>query len=293
MKRLWIAALALSAAMVGQAQALPILAKNDPIVAIWSTAAGANSTDSTPGALKAGQYPPSEAAKYAIDGSVGTKYLNFGNGGGEPVFSFVKGVGTGFYVTPVFGNSVATGFRFITGNDVPERDPTNITVEGSNATGDDLKLGVNWSLIYSGSSGLTADPGRHGSGKEVDFGNAARFTSYRVLVTSQRGLANSVQYSEFQLYGAAVLAGDVNGDGKVDLTDFGILKDNFGTGTSAAQGDLNGDAKVDLSDFGILKDNFGKGGAAAVPEPSGLMLCALGLLGLGLARRVSNRKPVE
>ena len=55
--------------------------------------------------------------------------------------------------------------------------------------------------------------------------------------------------------------GDANADGKVDLTDFGILKANFGSGTTAAQGDFNGDAKVDLTDFGILKDNFGKSGA--------------------------------
>ncbi len=74
------------------------------------------------------------------------------------------------------------------------------------------------------------------------------------------------------------LPGDVNADGKVDLTDFGVLKDNFGSGTTLAQGDLNGDAKVDLTDFGILKDNFGKSAAAAVPEPSTALLLALGAL---------------
>ncbi|MFO0900698.1 MAG: sugar-binding protein [Pirellulales bacterium] len=83
-----------------------------------------------------------------------------------------------------------------------------------------------------------------------------------------------------------VLPGDANADGKVDLTDFGILKANFGAGTTAAQGDFNGDAKVDLTDFGILKDNFGKSGAAAVPEPSTWLLMALGALALlGLRRR--------
>lgn len=76
------------------------------------------------------------------------------------------------------------------------------------------------------------------------------------------------------------LAGDANGDGSVDLTDFGILKANFGSGTTRAQGDFNGDASVDLTDFGILKANFGKSGTLAVPEPCSWVLAAAGLVGL-------------
>jgi len=73
------------------------------------------------------------------------------------------------------------------------------------------------------------------------------------------------------------LPGDANLDGKVDLSDFGILKQNFGTGTGTgrAQGDFNADGQVDLSDFGILKENFGRAGAAAVPEPTTLSLITL------------------
>jgi hypothetical protein len=71
------------------------------------------------------------------------------------------------------------------------------------------------------------------------------------------------------------LPGDANLDGKVDLSDFGILKQNFGTGTGRPQGDFNADGQVDLSDFGILKENFGRASAAAVPEPTGLALFAL------------------
>ena len=51
-------------------------------------------------------------------------------------------------------------------------------------------------------------------------------------------------------------------------------------------GDTSRDGSVDLTDFGILKDNFGKSGAAAVPEPSTWLLMALGALALlGLRRR--------
>lgn len=60
-----------------------------------------------------------------------------------------------------------------------------------------------------------------------------------------------------------LLPGDVNGDGKVDLTDFGLLKANFGSGDTRGEGDLDGNGQVDLTDFGILKSNFGSTGAVA------------------------------
>lgn len=62
------------------------------------------------------------------------------------------------------------------------------------------------------------------------------------------------------------LEGDVNLDGAVNLTDFGLLKTNFGQPGNRAQGDLNGDAKIDLSDFGILKANFGAAARAAAAD---------------------------
>lgn len=63
------------------------------------------------------------------------------------------------------------------------------------------------------------------------------------------------------------VSGDANGDGRVDLMDFGVLKANFGTGASRAQGDFNGDWRVDLTDFGILKAAMRPQGAAAFSEP--------------------------
>ncbi len=54
---------------------------------------------------------------------------------------------------------------------------------------------------------------------------------------------------------------DFNVDGKVDLQDFGTMKDYFGkvSGALWTQGDANMDGATDLQDFGLLKDNFAKG----------------------------------
>ncbi len=57
----------------------------------------------------------------------------------------------------------------------------------------------------------------------------------------------------------AVLPGDANGDGRVDLLDFALLRANFGrTVTDGfALGDFNDDDVVNLLDFAILRGNFG------------------------------------
>ena len=87
------------------------------------------------------------------------------------------------------------------------------------------------------------------------------------------------------LSGLTFLPGDANGDGTVDLQDFGILKSNFGTtGATWAQGDFNGDGMVDLQDFGVLKGNFGNNwqeSDKSVPEPLTMMGVGLAIAGLG------------
>ena len=78
---------------------------------------------------------------------------------------------------------------------------------------------------------------------------------------------------------AAMLAGDANGDGTVDLLDLDILGTNFGASPAAfAQGDFNEDNVVDLLDLDILGTNFGAMSSAAVPEPTTLLLLMIGLV---------------
>ena len=84
------------------------------------------------------------------------------------------------------------------------------------------------------------------------------------------------------------LPGDANLDQQVDLSDFGLLKLNFGAGDTWAEGDFDSSGAVDLSDFGVLKQNFGQS-AAAVPEPATWLLAGWSAVAL-LARARSARR---
>ena len=91
------------------------------------------------------------------------------------------------------------------------------------------------------------------------------------------------------------VAGDANGDGKVDGSDVTILAGNWQKGVndglvaSWEEGDFNGDGKVDGSDVTILAGNWQYGveaATASVPEPSIvlLLLSSIGMLLLGQRR---------
>ncbi|MBI3092641.1 MAG: hypothetical protein HYZ02_00170 [Candidatus Levybacteria bacterium] len=63
----------------------------------------------------------------------------------------------------------------------------------------------------------------------------------------------------------SAILGDINADGKVDITDYSILTSCFGSnmdkpvcGTNKTKADLNKDGKVDGIDYNILIRNFGE-----------------------------------
>ena len=200
------ASLAIVLAVSSSAHAVQITSAGDPITGISATAIGGDSTAATAG-TGANQYPAGEPPTSAIDQkyqqpytSAGTKYLNFGAGASN-VTSATKGVGTGFYVTPAAGASIANAIQVATANDAAERDPLTVSIEGSNATGAALDLGSNWTLIAAlVNLGIDAETPRYTQGPVVSFANTTAFTSYRVLVQSHRGVANSVQYGEMNLF---------------------------------------------------------------------------------------------
>ena len=96
----------------------------------------------------------------------------------------------------------------------------------------------------------------------------------------------------------AAIAGDVDGDADIDITDFNHLSTHFDPEGSQpdndwTRGDFNDDARVDITDFHLLAVNFGAdeyaitmplGNSllAAVPEPTSWYLLAWGLLVVAL-----------
>ena len=93
--------------------------------------------------------------------------------------------------------------------------------------------------------------------------------------------------------------GDANLDGRVSISDLGILADNYGlaTGANWSQGDFNGDGEVGVADLAALADNYGYGGGGVpagggdqVPEPGCLLALLVGGGALVLVRRGRRRR---
>jgi hypothetical protein len=172
----------------------------DFIYGLYNTSAG-QSTGGYDGRYSV----PSEWPQYAIDSDVTTKYFNFGSYGNYYTPVDDAGNNTGFFVVPSISHStVARALLFATANDNPNRDPITVTLEGSQATDNaTLQMGSSWTLIYSGSTGISpiVDPGRNTYVLQQFFPNKIRYASYRLLITSQRGIDWGVQYSEARILG--------------------------------------------------------------------------------------------
>lgn len=174
---------------------------NDPTLAICDAAAGNTSFNAIPGNGTC-NYPIDHGPEDCVD-FANTTYLNYGNVGyNSSGMTNTAGVGTGVITTPQAGASIVQSIQFQTGNDSANRDPTDITLEGSNATGTNLNLGQYWTLLYTGLTGLTPLSGmRLAWGDLQNFSNTQPFTSYRIIVTSQRGADYCTEYAEVHLYG--------------------------------------------------------------------------------------------
>ncbi|CAF1062948.1 unnamed protein product [Adineta ricciae] len=183
----------------GMASQLPLVSADGTIRGVYNTTVGASSTGSTAG-TGVGQYAASDPPANACDNDTSTKYLNLGSCN-QTDNSSLCGLNTGLYLELQRGSSLVTGIQSCTANDSLESDPLIVSLEGSNLSGTNLTLGISWSLIYNGTSGLGTDPGRSSCGSIQSINNSVQYKSYRFLVFGKRSMSNSVQYSEVRLFG--------------------------------------------------------------------------------------------
>ncbi|CAF4337407.1 unnamed protein product, partial [Adineta steineri] len=168
------------------------------IYAVWNVSAGLNSLRATAG-TSMGQYWYTESPQNVFDGNLTSGICSYGR------CNYIYdaddcGQNTGLYATAQNGAFILSGFRIAAGHLNRNRDPLLITIEGSNLAGSTLTLGSSWTLIYSGTSGLSIDPGRNAFGQtQVIANNNLAFASYRILIIRKHGYDTCVGISEIQL----------------------------------------------------------------------------------------------
>jgi hypothetical protein len=92
------------------------------------------------------------------------------------------------------------------------------------------------------------------------FGSVIGISDAEILdpSTPHNKIAFTTTNATFTLWGP----GDLNGDGVVDVSDFGILERAWGSSPGMSnwdpRADINHDGVVDVSDFGILQMNWGR-----------------------------------
>lgn len=136
--------------------------------------------------------PSSEGVANAIDGTT-AKYLNFDMANDAKT--------AGFIVTPSVGDTWVTGIAIETANDGPERDPADMTLEGSNDAITNYTDG-NWTLIAEVL--VPAITNRYDT-RAYYFTNFASYKSYRWTVL-KTAITNTccMQVAEVQLLGTTV-----------------------------------------------------------------------------------------
>ncbi|CAF1254036.1 unnamed protein product [Adineta ricciae] len=167
----------------------------DTAESLWNTSANGISTVAAAG-TGVGTYVSSEPVANLFDDSLSSRFSSRGN---SSVSDSIAGLNTGFHATVAQCNAVLIGFRFGCANNSIQRDPIDITIEGTNC--DDLSTCTNWTQLYRGPSGLSSRTASPMYGEYQAISNMATFDSYRFLVTNKRGKSSLVSYSEVQLFG--------------------------------------------------------------------------------------------
>lgn len=199
------------------------------------------------------------------------------------------------------GPSVVDGQEISFGNGVS----TLFNIPGAFASPDhtyrSFALGLNFSTTDT-KNGWTVALNSDNLDVLWDYTNSSQFAEF-TYGQDANGFIIGTQYVKVEGLVLSGVAGDANSDGKVDVTDLGILATNWQMTGDYTNGDFNFDGFVDVSDLGILATNWQVGvngpafdqamasvglGGVSIPEPAtlaGMLLTGLALLSRPLARR--------
>ncbi len=145
-----------------------------------------------------------------------------------------------------------------------------------------------WFTDLSGRLRLVAHTGTQ---LEVTPGDFRTISLLSLLAggTSDDGYAAALNDASQIAYGASftdgtaavivttLVVGDTNADEIVSVEDLNNVRNNFG---GAGLGDTNDDGIIDIIDLNNVRNSFGLGQADTVPEPAGVMLALVGLIGV-------------
>ena len=135
----------------------------------------------------------------------------------------------------------------------------------------------------------------------LDTATAGSFSATYTLMFSDEDLPGALDTSlTLTLMGEVIsagLPGDYNGDGSVDAADYVVWRATYGQTVPAFSGaDGDGDEMIGDGDYAVWTQNFGAVGPGAgavstsVPEPVGMWLATIGLLGIaGVMGRTRRR----
>ncbi|CAF1285841.1 unnamed protein product [Rotaria magnacalcarata] len=181
-----------------------LTSSNETVYGVWNTTAGSDSNPASNG-TGIGKYSLGKGPYTVFDKNTNTKYVNFGNCNNTTTGSPNCAQKTGLYLTLKRGASLLVAFQLATADSFPQRDPLQITIEGSNNNSTELTRGSSWTLLYKGSSGISINQTRltYGSIQWL-LQNSEWYASYRFLVNLAMNNGTNIpfiQYSEVALFG--------------------------------------------------------------------------------------------